>query len=112
MYQSLFPRDVFASWTDCSADAGVVWLVPSIRGLGRERLSALNVGGTAIRGDLRSLGLDPATVESAAARPIPARREPVRRCRSEWVSADYHDGVLHISAKRRESARPRRIAVQ
>jgi HSP20 family protein len=28
------------------------------------------------------------------------------------VSADYHDGVLHISAKRRESAQPRRIAVQ
>jgi HSP20 family protein len=28
------------------------------------------------------------------------------------VSADYRDGVLHITAKRRESARPRRIAVQ
>jgi HSP20 family protein len=28
------------------------------------------------------------------------------------VSADYKDGVLHISAKRRESARPRRITVQ
>jgi HSP20 family protein len=28
------------------------------------------------------------------------------------VSADYRDGVLHISAKRRESAQPRRIAVQ
>jgi HSP20 family protein len=28
------------------------------------------------------------------------------------VSADYTDGVLHISAKRRESAQPRRISVQ
>ena len=28
------------------------------------------------------------------------------------VSANYHDGVLHISAKRRESAQPRRITVQ
>ena len=28
------------------------------------------------------------------------------------VSADYHDGVLHITAKRRESAQPRRIAIQ
>jgi HSP20 family protein len=28
------------------------------------------------------------------------------------VSADYHDGVLHISARRRESAQPRRINVQ
>jgi HSP20 family protein len=28
------------------------------------------------------------------------------------VSADYRDGVLHVSVKRRESAQPRRIAVQ
>jgi HSP20 family protein len=28
------------------------------------------------------------------------------------VSANYRDGVLHISIKRRESAQPRRIAVQ
>jgi HSP20 family protein len=28
------------------------------------------------------------------------------------VSADYRDGILHISAKRRESAQPRRITVQ
>jgi HSP20 family protein len=28
------------------------------------------------------------------------------------VSADYQDGVLHISIKRRESAQPRRIVVQ
>lgn len=28
------------------------------------------------------------------------------------VTADYRDGVLHISAKRRESAQPRRISIQ
>ena len=28
------------------------------------------------------------------------------------VSADYRDGVLHVSVKRRESAQPRRIEVQ
>lgn len=28
------------------------------------------------------------------------------------VSADYRDGVLHVSIKRRESAQPRRITVQ
>lgn len=28
------------------------------------------------------------------------------------VAADYHDGVLHVSIKRRESAQPRRITVQ
>jgi HSP20 family protein len=30
----------------------------------------------------------------------------------DGVSADYRDGVLHVSVKRRESAQPRRIAVQ
>lgn len=30
----------------------------------------------------------------------------------DTVSADYRDGVLHISARRRASAQPRRIAVQ
>lgn len=30
----------------------------------------------------------------------------------ESVSADYRDGVLHISVKRRESAQPRRITIQ
>jgi len=30
----------------------------------------------------------------------------------EKVTANYSDGVLHISLKRRESAQPRRIAVQ
>jgi HSP20 family protein len=28
------------------------------------------------------------------------------------ISAEYRDGVLHVSAKRRESAQPRRIAIQ
>ena len=28
------------------------------------------------------------------------------------VTADYHDGVLHISIKRREAAQPRRISIQ
>lgn len=31
---------------------------------------------------------------------------------SDNVSADYRDGVLHISLKRRESSQPRRITVQ
>jgi HSP20 family protein len=28
------------------------------------------------------------------------------------VTANYRDGVLHVSVKRRESAQPRRIEVQ
>ena len=30
----------------------------------------------------------------------------------EDITADYRDGVLHISVKRREAAQPRRITVQ
>lgn len=30
----------------------------------------------------------------------------------DQIVADYHDGVLHISAKRREAAQPRRISIQ
>ena len=30
----------------------------------------------------------------------------------EGISAESHDGVLHISIKRRESTQPRRIAIQ
>ena len=30
----------------------------------------------------------------------------------DGVTADYRDGVLHVSVKRRESAQPRRITVQ
>lgn len=30
----------------------------------------------------------------------------------DGVAADYRDGVLHVSVQRRESAQPRRIAVQ
>ena len=30
----------------------------------------------------------------------------------DGVTADYRDGVLHVSVKRRASAQPRRITVQ
>ncbi len=87
-------------------------------------------------------GLDPATLdvnlergvltisgERAAALPPEDRRTKVHvseRFRGRFrrvvslpddvdpdaVSADYKDGVLHVSIRRRESARPRRIDVQ
>jgi HSP20 family protein len=31
---------------------------------------------------------------------------------ADSIAADYRDGVLHITAKRREAAQPRRIAIQ
>ena len=30
----------------------------------------------------------------------------------DGITADYRDGVLHVSVKRREAAQPRRITVQ
>ena len=146
MYQSLFPRDVFAELDRLQRDLREAFdLSPSIRGLGRGGFPALNVGGTPQSVEIFAFapGLDPATVEvsldrgvltMAGERPsdLPADADEkaavhinerfsgrFRRVVSlsddidpNRVSADYRDGVLHISAKRRESAQPRRINVQ
>jgi len=146
MYQSLFPRDVFAELDRLQRDMREAFdLSPSIRGLGRGGFPALNVGGTPQSVEIFAFapGLDPATVEvsldrgvltMAGERPsdLPSDADEkaavhinerfsgrFRRVVSlsddvdpNGVSADYRDGVLHISAKRRESAQPRRINVQ
>ncbi len=146
MYQSLFPRDVFAELDRLQREMREAYdLSPSIRGFGRGGFPALNVGGTPQSVEIFAFapGLDPATVEVnldrgvltiAGERPanLPSEKDDkaavhinerfsgrFRRVVSlsedidpNGVSADYHDGVLHISAKRRESAQPRRITVQ
>ena len=146
MFQSLFPRDVFAELDRLQREMRESFdLSPSIRGLGRGSFPALNVGGTPQSVEIFAFapGLDPATVEVNFDRgvlSIAGERKPdlpvedggkaavhinerftgrFRRVVSlsddvdpSGVSAAYRDGVLHISAKRRESARPRRIDVQ
>jgi HSP20 family protein len=146
MYQSLFPRDVFAELDRLQREMRESFdLSPSIRGLGRGGFPALNVGGTPQSVEIFAFapGVDPATLEVNLDRgvlTIAGERKPdlptedggksavhinerfsgrFRRVvslsddvDSNGVSADYRDGVLHISAKRRESAQPRRIAVQ
>ena len=146
MYQSLFPRDVFAELDRLQREMRDAFdLSPSIRGLGRGGFPALNLGGTPQSVEIFAFapGLDPATVEVDLDRgvlTIAGERKPdlpaeadgkaavhinerfsgrFRRVVSlsddvdpNGVSADYRDGVLHISAKRRESSRPRRISVQ
>ena len=146
MYQSLFPRDVFAELERLQREMTESFdLSPSIRGLGRGGFPALNVGGTPQSVEIFAFapGLDPATVEINLDRgvlTIAGERKPTlpaedggktavhinerfsgrfRRVVTlsddvdpNRVSADYREGVLHISAGRRESAQPRRIAVQ
>ena len=145
MYQSLFPRDLFAELDRLQREMREAFeLTPSIRGLGRGGFPALNIGGTPQSVEIFAFapGLDPATVEVNLDRgvltiagerqadlPSDDDRAAVhinerfsgrfRRVVSlsddvdpNGVSADYRDGVLHISAKRRESAQPRRINVQ
>ena len=66
MYQSLFPRDVFAELDRLQRDMREAFdLSPSIRGLGRGGFPALNVGGTPQSVEIFAFapGLDPATVE-------------------------------------------------
>lgn len=146
MYQSLFPRDVFAELERLQREMRESFdLSPSIRGLGRGGFPALNVGGTPQSVEIFAFapGLDPATVEvnldrgvltiagerkaelpgedggkaavhinerfSGRFRRVVTLSDDVDPNR---VSADYRDGVLHISARRRESAQPRRIPVQ
>ena len=146
MYQSLFPRDVFAELDRLQRDMREAFdLSPSIRGLGRGGFPALNVGGTPQSVEIFAFapGLDPATVEVSLDRgvltmagerlsdlPSDADEKAAVHINERFsgrfrrvvslsddvdpngVSADYRDGVLHISARRRESAQPRRITVQ
>jgi HSP20 family protein len=145
MYQSLFPRDLFAELDRLQREMREAFeLTPSIRGLGRGGFPALNVGGTPQSVEIFAFapGLDPASVdinldrgvltiagERSANLPADDEKAAVhinerfggrfRRVLTvsddvdpNSVSADYRDGVLHISARRRESAQPRRITVQ
>jgi HSP20 family protein len=145
MYQSLFPRDLYAELDRLQREMREAFeLTPSIRGLGRGGFPALNIGGTPQSVEIFAFapGLDPASVDinldrgvltiaGERAAKLPAENEKAavhinerfsgrfRRVLTvsddvdpNSVSADYRDGVLHISAKRRESAQPRRITVQ
>ena len=47
----------------------------------------------------------------ALSRRLPARRQPARRRRPGRVEARFRDGVLHMTVNKRESSKPRQIAV-
>ncbi len=145
LFQSMFPRDVFAELDRLQREMQQAFdLSPNIRGFVRGGFPALNVGGTPKSVEIYVFmpGLDPATVEievdrgvltiageRASSLPSQDSRAAVHMAERfagrfrrmvtlsddvdpNGISAAYRDGVLHITAKRRESAQPRRIAVQ
>jgi HSP20 family protein len=115
---------------------------PSIRGIGRGGYPALNVGSTADAVEIYAFapGIDPAQVEvqldrgvltiSGERAGLPTDEKATLHVNERFagrfrrvislpddidpnaVGADYRDGVLHVSVKRRASAQPRRIEVQ
>lgn len=144
MYQSMFPRDIFAEMNRLQREIQQAFdLEPSIRGLERGAFPALNVGGTPQSVELYAFvpGLDPDKIDVSLERGVltlsgersdslSSKEDKAtvhinerftgrfRRVVSlpddidpDSVSAQYRDGVLHISIKRNEAAQPRRISV-
>lgn len=117
-------------------------LSPSIRGLARGGFPAINVGTTPHSVEIYAFapGLDASRIEVelekavltiAGERPATARDDRAtvhiaerfvgrfRRVISlpddvdpNGVTAEYRDGTLHISVRRQEASRPRRISIQ
>ncbi len=143
LYQTMFPRDLFADLERLQRELMDAVEGPSIRGA-RGGFPALNIGSTPQSVELYAFvpGLEPASVEVNLEKGVlTVSGERVddlatteknatvhvnerfsgrfRRVVSlpddidpDAVSAAYRDGVLHISAKRRESVQPRRIPIQ
>lgn len=142
LYRSLFPRDPFAEMDRLQREMRQAFdLSPSIRGLTRG-FPAMNVGGTPKSVEIYAFvpGVDPSALDVQIEKgvltisgerkvdeiPEKATVHIDERFAGRFrrvvtlsddvdannVSAQYHDGVLHISVARKEAARPRRIAIQ
>jgi HSP20 family protein len=141
-YYSLFPRDLFAEMDRLQRELAQVFdLSPSIRGLTRG-FPAMNVGSTPRSVEIYAFapGVDPASLDvqiekgvltiagerKAETAPENATVHIDERFAGRFrrvvtlpddvdanaVTARYRDGVLHISVARKETAQPRRIAIQ
>ncbi len=116
--------------------------MPAIRGRGRGGFPALNIGGTPTSVEVYAFapGLEPDSIDVNVERGVlslAGERKGMtsdeqgtlhtherftggfRRVLSlsedvdpDSIRADYRDGVLHVSMKRRESSQPRRIEIQ
>src|SRR5690349_6169346 len=121
MYLNMFPRDLFAELDRLQRQMSQAFDIssPSIRGFARG-YPALNIGSAPESVEIYAFapGIDPAKVELTVhirerfggdfrrVVSLPDDADP------NGISADYRDGVLHVSVKRREESRPRRIEVQ
>lgn len=142
LYRTQFPRDLFADLDRMQREMQQAFdLSPTIRGLSRG-FPAVNVGGTPKSVEIYAFapGIDPASLEVqiekgiltvAGERKLDEIPEKAsvhiderfagrfRRVvtlpddvNADAVEAHYRNGVLHISIARKETAQPRRIAVQ
>ncbi len=142
LYRSLFPRDPFAEMDRLQREMQQAFdLSPSIRGLTRG-FPAMNVGGTPKSVEIYAFvpGVDPDALDVQIEKgvltisgerkvdevPEKATVHIDERFAGRFrrvvtlpddvdannVSAQYRDGVLHISVARKEAAQPRRIAIQ
>lgn len=142
MYRQRFPRDLFADLERLQRELSqAIDPTPSIRGLSRG-FPAMNVGGTAQTVELYAFvpGVDPASLDvqiekgvltvsgERKATPLPEQANVhiderfagrFRRVVSlpddvdpNVATANYQDGVLHISLARKAAAQPRRITIQ
>lgn len=142
LYRTQFPRDLFADLDRMQREMQQAFdLSPTIRGLSRG-FPAMNVGGTPKSVEIYAFapGIDPASLEVqiekgiltvAGERKLDEIPEKAsvhiderfagrfRRVvtlpddvNADAVEAHYRNGVLHICIARKETAQPRRIAVQ
>lgn len=145
MYRSLFPHDIFAEMDRLQRAMQQAFdVTPNIRGIGRGRFPALNIGTTPTSVEVYAFaaGMDPQSIDIKLERStlsvsgerksdLPSADEKAtvhinerfdgqfRRVVSlpddidpDAVTANYRDGVLHISIKRQPTVTPRRINVQ
>jgi len=140
-FRTLFPRDIFAELERLQRDLQQSY-DPSIRGTARGGFPALNVGSTPKSVEIYAFapGIDPAGLDVQIEKGVltlAGERSPdslpekatlhieerfagrFRRVVSlpedidpDSASAQYRDGVLHISIARKETAVPRRITIQ
>lgn len=142
IYRSVFPRDLLTQFDRMQGELDrAIGLSPSIRGMTRG-YPAMNVGGTSESIEVYAFvpGMDPATLDvqiakgvltisgerMAEALPEKAMVHIDERFSGRFrrvvslpedidpnaISAEYRDGVLHVSIPRYAATPPRRIAIQ